>query len=146
MRLIVSLLFCISISIYILIPIHSKPIYKKDLRNMHNVQKNKIIAHTIITDYNRIYQQIYQSAQIGNTECQFDLQCKHSIDRNGECIINNYESFRGYSNLFQSYSSIKFDFPYKSYTYILLQKINKTFPDSKIIQIKKPCCSYIISW
>lgn len=148
MNLNLILLFCIYIFMIIFMHIYCTPIYKKDLRNMHNVEKNKIIAQTILADYNRIYQQIYQNAQIGKTECQFDLQCKHRIDLNGKCIMNNYELFSGYQNLFQSYSSnrIKFDFPYKSYRYILLQKINKTFPDSKIIQIKKPCCTYIIYW
>ena len=34
----------------------------------------------------------------------------------------------------------------KIYTRKLLEKLNNTFPDSKITQIHKPCCNYIISW
>ena len=110
------------------------PIYKKDLRNMHKIEKNKILLKMIGEDFIHISEQIYREAKTGKSECQFELRCEYHLLINGQCILS------------RDNSNIQFIMPYKSYTQILLQKINQTFPDSNIIQINKPCCSYIISW
>jgi len=119
---------------------HSLPVYRKDLRNVNKLEKHKVAARMIIEDFNSIYQQIYNEAKSGKNECRIDLRCSYTLLINGECKenINNELLYR--------MDHIQFDMPYKSYTNILLRKLNQTFPDSKIVQIKKPCCAYMMYW
>ena len=112
-------------------------IYKKDLRNMHGLEKNKIIDQLILEEFTRISQKIVDEAKIGKNESQFYLRCRYTYLINGECIVNSYDEFL-YNN--------QFKIPHKYYRHILLQKLNQTFPDSNIVQLNKPCCLYIITW
>jgi hypothetical protein len=118
----------------------SLPIYKKDLRIVHKLEKNKIIAHMIIDDFNRIYQEINHAAKLGKTECRFELRCSYTLGIDFECRENRH------NELLYQMDHIQFEMPYKSYSQILIKKINQTFPDSTLVQIKKPCCSYILTW
>lgn len=133
MKLLLVLLLCVFTQ--------GLPIYRKDLRNLHKLEKNKIIARRILGDFNRISQEIYQAATLGKNETRFELQvCSHTIGAmDGECREN-----RNNNNGIQY--GIQFEMPSNAYKHILIKKIGQTFPDSKIVQIKKPCCLYMIYW
>ena len=133
MKLFPVILCCILIT-------HGLSIYKKELRSVHKLEKNRIIAHMIIDDFNRIYNDIQNAAKLTKKECRFDLRCSYTLDAAGECKENSN------NDLLYIMDHIQFEMPYKSYTHFLIKKINQTFPDTIITQIKKPCCAYIISW
>lgn len=131
------------------------PIYKKVLRNMHKVIKDKRISQFIIQEFNQISYQIFQDALNKKNESQFDLRCKYQNLLNGECILNIKENSFQIPNTMGVIKHNKFEFSqnnfnfimkYETYTNLLLKKINENFPDSNIVQINNPCCRYIISW
>ena len=66
-------------------------IYKKDLRNMHGLEKNKIIDQLIHEEFTRISQKIVDEAKIGKNESQFYLRCRYTYLIKGECILNSYD-------------------------------------------------------
>ena len=115
-------------------------IFKKELRSLHQVEKNKIIAKTIIGDFNGIYQEIHNAAKQGKNETRIDLRCSYTLGINGECKPNRN------NDLLYQMDHVQSEFPYKFYSYILLRKINQTFPDTRVTQIKKPCCAYLLAW
>ncbi len=108
------------------------PVYRKDLRNLYEVEQHKIKTQMILADFNHIIELIYQEAKRGHLECDFDVRCAYKNLINGQCILTNEEN--------------GFPFELTYYTRILLQKINHTFPDSQIVRLKAPCCTYRISW
>lgn len=131
------------------------PIYKKELRSIHKIIKNKSISQFIINEFKQISYQIFQDALNKKNESQFDLRCKYKLLFNGECVLNTKENSFQIPNTMDVIKNNKFEFSqhnfnfimkYESYTNILLKKINENFPDSNIVQINKPCCRYIISW
>lgn len=117
-----------------------KVIHKSELRVVHNSEKNKLIARMIIEDFNRIYNDIHNAAKMNKRECRFDLRCSYTLLINFECKENRN------NELLYQMDHIQFEMPYQTYTNILLRKLNHTFPDSTIVQIKKPCCAYNIFW
>ena len=54
-------------------------IFKKELRSLHQVEKNKIIAKTIIGDFNGIYQEIHNAAKQGKNETRIALRCSYTL-------------------------------------------------------------------
>lgn len=119
---------------------HLIPIYKKDLRNMHGLEKNKIIDQLILEEFTRISQNIVEEAKIGKNESQFNLRCQYRFILNGECVVNKDDEF------LVNNQNNQFKIPHKYYRHILLQKLNQTFPDSNIVQLNRLCCLYMISW
>lgn len=124
LRIFVFGLFCLG---------QALPVYRKDLRNLYEVEQHKIKTQIILADFNHITELIYQEAKRGHLECDFDLPCAYKNLINGECILTGREE-----------NAFPFELTY--YTRILLQKINQTFPDSQIVRLKAPCCTYRISW
>jgi hypothetical protein len=126
-------------------PTHCLPIYKKDLRSMHQKEKNRIILEIINNDFNEISRNIINTAMKGAYEYKFNIRCMYKLLINGMCIEDLSQvhiSFNRFnSNIITSNKIIL-----KLYTHKLLERLNYTFPDSNITQIKKPCCNYIISW
>ena len=119
--------------------VYSLPIYKKELRNMHELEQRSRIAQFIIGDADGIYNQVLREALKGKNEYKFVIRCSHIIRNNGECYLKRPE---------EEQDSL-YKIPYEAYTKLLLKRLNQIFPDSDIAQItqnKQTCCDYLISW
>lgn len=122
---------------------------------MYQKEKNRTMLEIINNDFNQINLDIINSATSGKIKYQFHIQCKYQLDLNNMCheskslpFFNTIFSAEGRDlSLSKRIAIIKSnELILKIYTHKLLEKLNNTFPDSKITQIHKPCCDYIISW
>ena len=115
------------------------PIYKKDLRNMYEIEKTNYILNLIDVDYKRIDFYMLEEAIQGNNEYKFNIYCRYKLKLDGNCILQNEE-------LLLRNRKMTYKMPFKFYTENLIKKLNETFPDSTITNINYPCCDYDISF
>jgi hypothetical protein len=148
MNIYIALLIALSSSV-----VYGAPIYKTDLRIMHETEKFKLIANTLRLQYALIYNNIVKAANEGKHEYQFDIMCRHQTIIGIGCVdfMNNPLVLRNNGGMVNDPSDreivkISFAISRKIFTQHLLRKLNATFPDSTLTRLNKPCCDYKIAW
>jgi len=141
MNTIIIALLALSCSIY------GAPIYRNDLRLMHETEKFKLIVNTIRVQYTIIYNNIVSAAKEGKHEYQFEIMCSHRMIIGIGCALlplqgNPFNFKRQSTDIVKMSLAIS----QKIFTHHLLKKINATFPDSTLTRLNKPCCDYKIAW
>jgi hypothetical protein len=131
--------------------IYGAPLYKTDLRIMHETEKFQLIANTLRLQYTFIYNNIVKAAKEGKHEYQFAIMCSHQTIIGIGCVtlLNNLlvlHSGMVSPQLDRETVKISLSISRKIFTQHLLKKLNATFPDSTIVRLNKPCCDYKIAW
>ena len=130
--------------------IYGAPLYKTDLRILHETENFRLIANTLRLGYTLIYNSIVKAATEGKHEYQFAIMCSHQMIIDIGCVTvrNNPLLIRsgGFSPGQQEIDRISLSISRKIFTQHLLRKLNATFPDSSIVRLNKPCCDYKIAW
>lgn len=141
--MLILVLFIVLSPIYILFFNKNIILYKKDLRNIFEIEKQKKYNNILQEEFTYIYDNIIQNAKIGKTQLSFMIFCKpHKTIENK--ILN--------SNILSEELQNMYNFSVKSLEFDFLVKLHAIFPDSNLTYHKKDekkyynCDYFTLSW
>jgi hypothetical protein len=120
-------------------------IYKNELRGMYTRELDRLIEETIEYKVGILYYEIIEKAKKGENEYSFTIMCSE-LGSGSACQPNGHDVWK------QSHPN-NILYITKSYITIeqiattIIDRLNRTFPDSDITKIYKNCCDYYtIKW
>lgn len=120
-------------------------IYKNELRGMYNRELDRLIEETIEYKVGIIYYEIIEKAKKGENEYSFTIMCSE-LGSGSTCQPNGHDVWKqSHPNnilyITKSYITIE------QFATTIIDRLNRTFPDSDITKIYKNCCDYYtIKW
>ena len=162
--MLIPYLFVVSLSIFSLFLLNKQiKLYKNDLRNMFEVEKQKNYNNILHEEFKYIYDNIIQNAKIGQTKLNFMIFCnpyrkgpeynKDSslfYEKKYKTILNEYKILS--SNILSEELQNIYNFSVKSLEFDFLVKLHRVFPDSNLTYHKKDeknydnCDYFTLSW
>ena len=117
-----------------------EPIYKHQLRGAHKEYQERIIKEKFKTIFDRLYNQIIETAMMGQNECTFTIMCQEEYSSNDHCEYTNSQKRKVWTS----------EHPFitkKQFITNVLDALQNSFPDSNFTKTYKNCCEhYSIEW
>lgn len=125
--------------------IFGQKIYKNELRGMYKRELDRLIEESIGIKVGKLYNEIITSATKGENEYPFNIMCTE-LGSGSNCEPNGHDVWKqnhpkNILYITKSYITIE------QFATTIIDRLNRTFPDSNITKIYKNCCDYyIIKW